>query len=75
MPVDAFLLGVDINEGEHARAGQQRGLDGQLRQHLPVHLLQLQHIPQVNERRNDPSVGGARTPPNRPGSAPGQQSP
>jgi hypothetical protein len=32
------------------------GTAGQLRQQLPVHLAQLQHVPQVNDRRNDHSV-------------------
>ena len=39
--VDAFLHGVDIDERQRARAGQQRRLPGQLRQELPACLLQL----------------------------------
>jgi len=62
VPVDPFLLGVDIDEGQDIRPGQQRGTAGQLRQDLPVD--------QVNERRNDPSVDGARISPNSTGRAP-----
>ena len=36
-----FLLRVDIDEGQHVLAGQQRRPAGQLRQELPVQLLQL----------------------------------
>ena len=42
--VDAFLHRVDVDEGEDARAGQQRRLPGQLRQELPARLLQLAHV-------------------------------
>ena len=42
--VDAFLHGVDIDERQRARAGQQRRLPRQLRQELPARLLQLADI-------------------------------
>ena len=42
---DPVLLGVDIDEGQDVAAGQQRRAARQLRQELPVHLLQLPDIP------------------------------
>src|SRR5437016_3704552 len=45
MPVDPLLLRGDVNEGEGVLARQQRAAAGQFRQELPVHLLQLQHVP------------------------------
>jgi hypothetical protein len=55
-PVDPLLLGVDIDEGDHIRSGQRRDAAGQLRQHLPVHLAQLQHVPPGEGAQEDPSV-------------------
>ena len=64
------LLGADVDKCQRLLARQQRRPAGQLGQQQPVHLAQLQHVPQVNERRNDPSVDGARIPPNNAGIAP-----
>ena len=63
--VDPPLDRVDVHEGQLIRAGQQPQCAGQLRQQLPACPLQLPTLPQVNERRNEPSVDGARTPPSR----------
>ena len=45
VPADPLLLGVDIDEREDVLARQQRAAAGQLRQDLPVDLLQLEHVP------------------------------
>ena len=55
--VDARLLRVDVKEGEHVRAGQQRGAAGQLRQKLPVDLLQLQRVPPGEGAQERPQRG------------------
>ena len=47
VPVDPFLHRVDVDEGQGARAGQQRRPPGQLRQELPARLLQLADVPPV----------------------------
>jgi hypothetical protein len=44
VPVDPLLLRVDVDEGQDVRPGQQRGAAGQLRQDLPVDLLQLKDV-------------------------------
>ena len=41
---DAFLRGVDVDEGEGLRAGQQRRLPREVRQELPVGLVQLADV-------------------------------
>ena len=53
----ASLLEVDVQEGQHVRAGQQRRADGQLRQELPVHLLHLQHVPPGEGAQERPKRG------------------
>jgi hypothetical protein len=45
VPVDAFLHGVDIDEGHGVPAEQQRGATSQACQQQPAHLLQLEHVP------------------------------
>ncbi len=68
--VDAVLHRVDVHERELVRAGQQRRQPGQFRQQFPGCRPNCRTLPQVDERRNDPSVDGARTSPNRSGIAP-----
>ena len=70
MAVDAALHRVDVHERQHVRAGQQRRLPGQLASSSRPAAPCWRTLPQVNERRNDPSVDGARTPPNSSGIAP-----
>ena len=57
MPVDPFLLRVDVNKREHVPAGQQRGAAGQPGQDQPVHLLQLQHVPPGEGPQERPQRG------------------
>ena len=70
MPVDALLHGVDVQECHSVLAGQQRRAAGQVCQQQPAHLLQMEHVPPGEGPEDDPSVDGARTPPNRAGIAP-----
>ena len=44
VPVDPLLRRVDVHEGQHVRAGQQRRLAREPGQQLPPGLLQLQHV-------------------------------
>jgi hypothetical protein len=57
VPVDAFLLGVDIDEGEDLLAGQQRRAAGQCGQQQPVHLPQLQHVTPGERAQERPQRG------------------
>jgi hypothetical protein len=57
VPVDALLLGVDIDKGQHVLAGQQRGPAGQLAQQQPVHLAQLEHVPPGERPQERPQRG------------------
>jgi len=57
VPVDPFLLGVDIDEGQDIRPGQQRGTAGQLRQDLPVDLAQLKDIAPGERAQERPQRG------------------
>ena len=65
--VDAFLHGVDVDERQHVRAGQQRRLPRQFRQELPARLLQLGYVPPTKiplfHRRIEAKISqvGART--------------
>ncbi len=63
VPVDAFLHRVDVDECQHVPARQQRGTAG-------FTFSTCSTLPQVKARRNDPSVDGARIPPNSAGMAP-----
>jgi hypothetical protein len=44
VPVDPPLRRVDVDERQHAGAGQQVGAAGQLRQQLPADLAELEHV-------------------------------
>jgi len=44
VPVDPLLRRVDVDEGQHVRAGQQRRLPRQPGQELPARPLDLQHV-------------------------------
>jgi hypothetical protein len=47
VPVDPFLHGVDVNEGQGARAWQQRRPPGQFREGLPAAFSSWLTLPQV----------------------------
>jgi hypothetical protein len=53
---------VDASQPRTASSGPGR-------EQQPTHLLQLEHVPRVNDRRNDPSVHGAQLPPSQTGLA------
>ena len=61
---DPVLLGVDIDEGQDVAAGQRGVRRASSARNSRCTFSSCRTFPQVNERRNDPSVDGARTPPN-----------
>jgi len=70
VPVHPSLHRVDIDERQHVPAGKQQRGAGQSSQEHPADRLQLPDTAPVNDRRNDPSVDGARIPPNKAAMAP-----
>ncbi len=57
VPVDAFLLRVDVEERQYLPAGQQWRAAGQFRQQQPVHLPQLQRVPPGERPQKRPQRG------------------
>jgi hypothetical protein len=60
LPVGTPLHRVDVQEGQHVLAGQQRRVRGERDEQLAGDLVELADVAQVKARRNDPSVDGAR---------------
>jgi len=70
VPVDPPLHRVDIDERQLTGARSSGTMRASSARKSRPAASSWRTLPQVNERRNEPSVDGARTPPNRPVIAP-----
>ena len=72
---DSFLRGVDVHERQHISARQQGACPTRRARNSRPAFLRLPDVPQLDARRNESSVDGARTPANSVPIAPGRSRP